>query len=107
VIGAASLLAGFAIFSFRLIGGGDAKLFAAAALWLGPTGILAFLVFTAIAGLCVALLMLAWSAVSIESEVRGGPLLGGMKPVLPYGYAIASGAILAMPLSSWGTVYSL
>src|SRR5438128_1250085 len=41
-IGVAALLAGMVMFALGWIGGGDAKLFAASALWLGLSGALPF-----------------------------------------------------------------
>ena len=43
LVGLATLAAGLLLFGFRLIGGGDAKLLAATALWAGPSLLLPFL----------------------------------------------------------------
>lgn len=92
----AALALGFVLFNFRIVGGGDAKLFAAAALWAGPELVIPFALSTAIAGGVLAALL--WL-------VHRLPLLGipmafpstataahfGKQP-LPYGVAIALGA---------------
>jgi prepilin peptidase CpaA len=87
-IGAALILfaAGAALFHLSLVGGGDVKLIAAAALWLGSEATWPFLVVTAFAGGGLALAFLVWSAaLSLPRAAR---------PSLPYGIAIATGGIL-------------
>lgn len=103
-VGAAMFVAGFVFFSLGLFGGGDAKLLAAAGLWLGWPDLLPFLVMTAFAGGALALCVGAWSAINLSSEVHDGTIfrrLGAIKPNVPYGYAFAIGAILAFPQSWW------
>ncbi len=91
-----ALMLGFALFNFRIVGGGDAKLFAAAALWAGPELAISFALATALAGGALAVLL--WLAQTL-------PLLGiplALPPIstttdlakqpLPYGVAIALGA---------------
>lgn len=58
--GAAVLVASFTLFAFGLIGGGDAKLSAAIALWLGHSFTFEFLLYGAIFGgqLTIAILIL-------------------------------------------------
>ena len=96
--------AGFALFALGLFGGGDAKLLAAAGLWLGWPDLIPFLVLTSFAGAVLALCVGAWSAINMSSEVKDGTIfkyLGSIKPNVPYGYAFAIGAILAFPQSWW------
>lgn len=103
-VGIAMFLAGFALFSLGLFGGGDAKLLAAAGLWLGWPDLLTFLVLTAFAGGILALAVGAWSVLNTSSEIKDGSLFrrfGSIKPNVPYGYAFAVGAILAFPQSLW------
>lgn len=54
-VGAAALVAGALLFFARVLGGGDAKLIAAAALWVGPSGLPGFLLGTALLGGVLAL----------------------------------------------------
>lgn len=101
------LTAGFALFSLRLFGGGDAKLLAAAALWLGFPCAIPFVFFTAIAGGVLALAIGIMHAVQQEAEVQApalGRLFTGFRPDVPYGFAIAIGAILTLPLTWWTVV---
>ena len=90
------LLLGFAAFAKGWIGGGDAKLLAAGALWMGPGAILTFLFFTAAAGGGLALLWLC------EGRLRYALARGGLNiqlsvtRELPYGIAIAAGGLAAI-----------
>lgn len=93
VVAAAAVFAvGAAGFNAGLVGGGDVKLLAAAALWLGAAALLPFLMATALAGGVLAALFL----------VRGFVRPGGGRVALPYGVAIAAGAVLTGGTGLWG-----
>ncbi len=84
------------------LGGGDAKLMAAAALWFGWPSVLSFLLLAMISGGALALGLLLARRVAPALPVRPGwiatgPLAEGA-PV-PYGVAIAAGAFWALPYS--------
>jgi Flp pilus assembly protein protease CpaA len=51
----AALVVTFTLFSFGWIGGGDAKLFAATCLWVGPAALLSYSVFSALIRRCADL----------------------------------------------------
>lgn len=96
---------GFALYALRLCGGGDVKLFAAAALWAGPSLIVSLVFYTALAGGFLALvlwihhrLQRAGTAVNfmyVQSEVSFA------KQPMPYAVAIAAGGLyVAMKLLS-------
>ena len=70
-VGVGMFVLGFALFSLGLFGGGDAKLLAAAGLWLGWPDLLNFLVVTAIAGGILALCVGAWSVIRIQLRTPG------------------------------------
>lgn len=95
-------LAGLVFFSLGLFGGGDGKLLALAGLWLGFPTTLPFIGFSAIAGGLLAgsigLFLLLQIEVSAGSTLPGR-VLGRFTPSVPYGYALAVGAILATPFS--------
>ena len=59
------------LFAFRFIGGGDAKLLAVAALWLGMGQLIEFLVIMTLAGGLLAIAMKFWWWVKLETELRG------------------------------------
>jgi prepilin peptidase CpaA len=103
-LGLGALVAAVGMFALRWIGGGDAKLFAAGALWLGPAGAAPFLLWTAVAG---GVLALALISARRASALTGLPAkkpawLGRLlEPAgdIPYGIAIAAGALAAFPQS--------
>ncbi len=88
----AVLLFGFLLFSLSVVGGGDAKLLAAASLWFGFETLLPFLAATALAGGVLSLAYLAFSAVRVG--------LGqdvSIARTVPYGAAIAAGGLAVVP----------
>jgi len=80
--------AGAVAFRFGLFGGGDVKLLAAGALWIGAGSVGSYLIATAVAGGLLAIGFLAWTL--IANTVRRGAI----RPSLPYGLAISAGGIL-------------
>ncbi|WP_300555097.1 prepilin peptidase [Maricaulis sp.] len=101
--GFVALLLGMALFASGWIGGGDAKLFAAAALWFGWPGLSAFLLATLLAGgaLAIVLVMVREGLPRLVGEPGWveGTLFARGAPV-PYGIALAAGALWAAP-QSW------
>jgi prepilin peptidase CpaA len=101
--GAIALVAGMAMFALGWIGGGDAKLFAAAGLWLGwPAGV-TFILVTAVTGGGLAVALLGLRSIWLRPYVQGGPAWFGRLATpgenVPYGVAIAVGALAAFPAS--------
>jgi prepilin peptidase CpaA len=105
-VGLAALVAAMAMFALRWIGGGDAKLFAAAALWLGLAGAPMFLLVTGVAGGVLAAGLLALRTGPLQPFASGGPAwfrrLAAPGEGVPYGVAIALGALVAFPMSALG-----
>jgi prepilin peptidase CpaA len=103
-VGAAALAAGMAMFAAGWIGGGDAKLFAAAALWLGWPAAAAFVLVTGLAGGALALLLLSLRSPVVRPMALVGPAwmarLAEPGESAPYGVAIAVGALAAFPASA-------
>ena len=81
-------VAGAVAFRCRLLGGGDAKLLAAGALWLGAAALGPFLLATVLAGGALAVAFMVAGFVQRRRD-------GTAAPSLPYGVAIAAGGILA------------
>jgi len=102
-VGLAALVAGMAMFAAGWIGGGDAKLFAACALWLGLRGSGPFLLVTALAGGGLAVLLLNARSSALKTYFAAGPAwlvrLATPGGDVPYGVAIAAGALAAFPQS--------
>ena len=98
LIGAAALTIGFILFALKVVGGGDAKLFAATAPWLGLISLGSFLFYTALAGLFLAIVMGMFRRFPILPVYAHAPWLIRLherKKDLPYAVAIAAGALLS------------
>jgi len=98
----AGLFIGMGLFSLRFIGGGDAKLMAAASLWLGLTGSGLFVLWTGVVGgvFCLALMFARFSLQPYFMRAPGWVVtLMNPKGDIPYGVAIAAGALMAFPSS--------
>ncbi len=101
-IGVAALAAGIGLFALRIMGGGDAKLTAACLLWLGPAAIVPFLLWTAVAGGGLAVTLLFARKLPARVAASGPRWIGRLLQPgadVPYGVAIAVGALVAFPLS--------
>ena len=83
---AAIFASGAVLFHLSLMGGGDVKLLAAGALWLGAASLAPFIVVTALAGGALAFVYMGL-ALALRLPRRD-------RPALPYGVAIAAGGIL-------------
>ncbi len=97
-----ALLIGMGLFALRFLGGGDVKLMAAACLWLGVSGSGLFILSTAVVGGAFCLLLLLARSHLQPYASRGPGWLGRlMEPRgdIPYGVAIAAGALVAWPAS--------
>lgn len=106
-VGIIALVAGMAMFAVRWIGGGDAKLLAMCALWMGWPLLMTFLLWTALAGgaLAIGLLTARKLAARFAPTPDTPPRLPWLHRLLqpdgdiPYGVAIAIGAMIAYPAS--------
>jgi len=102
-IGIAALFVAVGMFAMGWIGGGDAKMFAAAALWLGWPASLTFVLVTGLAGGALAVSLLGLRSVWVRPlAVRGPDWVGRLATPggdAPYGVAIAIGALAAFPES--------
>ena len=96
-----ALIAGMAMFAVGWIGGGDAKLLAAASLWLGLPAMPVFLLVTALAGGALAMLLTNARSPWVQPYLGGAPgwiaRLATPGADVPYGVAIATGALVAFP----------
>ncbi len=103
-VGLAALLLGVIMFAVGWIGGGDAKLFAACALWLGWPAVAPFVLYTSLAGGLLAVGLLWARNMAPRQLILSGPSWAKrlMQPNgdVPYGLAIAAGALLSFPGSA-------
>ncbi|MEM6536559.1 MAG: prepilin peptidase [Pseudomonadota bacterium] len=98
--GAIILVIGFALFAVKFFGGGDAKLFAACAPWIGFESYLEYLTYVALAGGVFGLLLLAFRKAPPLPAYAHAPWLMRIhqnQHEIPYGVAICIGGLLAMP----------
>jgi prepilin peptidase CpaA len=102
--GLAVLAVGFAAFALGWIGGGDAKLAAATALWLGFDHLLVYLVYAAVAGIPLVLLIMffrSWPLPAMLLSHEWAQRLHDSKRGVPYGVALAIGALAIYPDTEW------
>lgn len=101
LVGFTFFLAGFAMFAFGWLGGGDAKLMAATALWWQWPDATLYVLYTTIIGACLSIILLigrkfipvriltsSWAYMMFKDEKK-----------VPYGLALAAGALLTLPKS--------
>jgi len=101
VFAAASVIL-LGLFFARMAGGGDVKLVAALSLWVGPMGMIPFILYMALAGGLLAGVALV---IAKKDLIKGREFktpdswparLGRGEQVVPYGVAIAAGFIAAL-----------
>jgi prepilin peptidase CpaA len=96
----AALVVTFALFSFGWIGGGDAKLFAATCLWLGPEALFSYSIYTALIGGALALVLLFWRGLPLPAMLSSQDWLVRLhdpREGVPYGLALAAAGLLVYP----------
>lgn len=104
--GAIVLTAGFICFSRGWIGGGDAKLAAATALWFGFDHLMPYLVYASLFGGVLTVLLIQFRALPLPAVLARQSWImrlhekgGGV----PYGIALAAAALAVYPETSWMT----
>ena len=93
--GGAGFAIGFALFAFGLIGGGDAKLFAAVTLWLGFSSLLEYALITSLMGGALALALISVRKLPMPAVFTGQSWLMRLHSSdsgIPYGVALAAAA---------------
>jgi len=96
-------LVGFTAFALNLFGGGDVKLLACTSLWLGPETA-PYLFYSAFFGGILAFALLKFRAKFLPQRlysVEWVKQLHQDKFGMPYGVALALGAMMAFPSSTW------
>ena len=90
---------GMAMFALHWIGGGDAKIFAGACLWLGPVCAVHYTLTSAVFGGVLTVLLLLLRRFPVPSFLARPWILNLADPQagVPYGVALALGAIAVLP----------
>jgi prepilin peptidase CpaA len=108
--GALVLTITFCFFAFGWIGGGDAKLAAATALWLGFDHLLAYGIYASIFGGVLTLAIIKFRGLPLpallarQAWVQRLHATGGG---VPYGIALAAAALVVYPHTPWMRALSL
>jgi prepilin peptidase CpaA len=98
--GVVGLAMGFALFAFGLIGGGDAKLFAVVVLWLGFKDLLDFVLMTSVFGGALTIVLIGLRNLPMPASLAGQSWLLRLHDArsgIPYGVALAAGALVILP----------
>jgi prepilin peptidase CpaA len=98
--GLLGLAIGFAFFAMGWIGGGDAKLFAGVALWLGFKDLMPYALVASVFGgaLTIAIMLLRQVPLPAILARQGWIVrLHDARSGIPYGAALAAGAIVLLP----------
>jgi prepilin peptidase CpaA len=98
--GAVVLVVAFGFFARGWIGGGDAKLAAATALWLGFSHLLEYLLLASIAGGALTLILLQLRTLPMPQFLAGQKWIARLHSFdtgIPYGIALAIAGLLVYP----------
>ncbi len=102
--GVGVLIFGFLLFACNLLGGGDGKLLAAIALWMGPHDVIEFMAITGVAGGIVALWVVFLRSSFLAYLFYNVPIIknlffgsGKKATSFPYGIAIAFALYCFLP----------
>jgi prepilin peptidase CpaA len=107
---AAVLVVAFICFARGWIGGGDAKLAAATALWLGFSHLFDYLVYASLLGGALTLLIVQFRHMPLPQLLAGrdwAERLHRQGGGVPYGIALAAAALLVYPQTEWMTMLKL
>jgi len=102
--GATVLAVAFACFAMGWVGGGDAKLAAAAALWFGFGHLLDYLLYASLFGGALTLLLLQFRQWPLPYPLAAQAWLlklHAKESGIPYGIALAIGALVVYPETEW------
>jgi prepilin peptidase CpaA len=104
--GAAVLVVAFVCFTQGWIGGGDAKLAAATALWLGLGHLGDYLVYASMLGGALTIALIQFRTVPMPQLLKGrewAERLHRQDTGVPYGIALAVAALVVYPQTEWMT----
>jgi prepilin peptidase CpaA len=102
--GAVVLVVAFVCFAMGWVGGGDAKVAAAASLWFGFAHLLDYLVYASLLGGALTLLLLQFRQWPLPHALASQGWLSRLhakESGIPYGIALAIGALMIYPQTEW------
>ena len=102
--GATVLVVAFGCFAMGWVGGGDAKVAASAALWFGFTHLMSYLLYASLFGGALTILLLQFRQWPLPVMLAGQPWLARLhdqQTGIPYGIALAIGALMIYPETEW------
>ncbi len=102
--GALLLVAAFTCFAMGWMGGGDAKIAASVALWFGFDPLMDFLLYASLFGGALTLLLLQIRQWPLPYGLAGQAWLARLhdkQTGIPYGIALALGALMVYPETEW------
>ena len=102
--GATVLVVAFGCFAMGWVGGGDAKVAAGVALWFGFDHLLDYLVYASVLGGALTILLLLFRQWPLPSPLFRQQWLSRLhdkQTGIPYGIALAIGALMVYPETEW------
>ena len=108
--GALVLVVSFGFFARGWIGGGDAKLAAATAMWLGFGYLMNYLVYASLLGGALTFLLIEFRLVPLPGLLAGqfwAQRLHRQGGDIPYGIALAGAALLIYPDTPWMKIFGM
>ena len=102
--GGVVLVAAFSLFARGIVGGGDAKLAAAAALWLGFDHLLPYLLYASLLGGALSVGLIWFRMAPLPDWLARhdwAQRLHGKDAGVPYGIALAAAALAVYPQTPW------
>jgi prepilin peptidase CpaA len=102
--GALVLVVAFGCFAMGWVGGGDAKVVACVALWFGFDHLLEYLVYASLFGGALTLLLIQFRQWPLPYALAGQDWLNRLhdrQAGIPYGIALALGALMVYPETQW------
>jgi prepilin peptidase CpaA len=108
--GASVLAVAFGCFAMGWVGGGDAKLAASAALWLGLAQLMNYLLCASLLGGALTILLLQLRQWPLPYVLTGQAWLirlHAKESGIPYGIALSIGALAVYPQTEWVKAVSL
>jgi prepilin peptidase CpaA len=100
----------FGFFSMGWIGGGDAKLAAATALWFGFDFLLDYLVYASLFGGVLTVLLIQFRRLPLPAPLARQPWILRLHETgggVPYGIALAAAALAVYPKTGWMPAFGI